>query len=229
MFSSVSPLSDFTPGHVRELLKSGDYAKACAGARIIGLTNWSLFPHMTEIWRLLQTEVFATLTHRPAFFIDLVDPSSRSSADIRAMLDCLPGFSTAGNLSLGLNGNEAGILARLCGAPDKATTAGETLEQAVALRERLGIHEVVIHQNHFAAAASLTESAALDTLYCANPKKSTGAGDRFNAGYCLGLLLSLDARERLACGNACSSFFVHEARSATLLELAGFMPRFERC
>jgi hypothetical protein len=229
MFSSVSPLSDFTPGHVRELLMTGDYAKACANARIIALTNWSLFPHMTGIWRLLQDEVFSQLKHRPAFFIDLVDPSSRSSSDIRAMLECLPGFSAAGTLSLGLNGNEAGILARLCGLRDAAATPQEAVEQAAGLRERLRIHEVVIHQNHFAAVSSKTESASLETLYCAHPKKSTGAGDRFNAGYCLGLLLNLDARERLACGNACSSFFVHEARSATLAELAGFMPRFKCC
>jgi hypothetical protein len=229
MFSSVSPLSDFTPGHVRELLKSGDYARACAGAQIIALTNWSLFPHMTEIWRLLQEEVYSRLTHRPAFFIDLVDPSSRSVADIRAMLECLPGFAAGGTLSLGLNGNEAAILARLCGVPDTAADPRAALEQAAALRDCLRIHEVVIHQSHFAAVASSSESASLETLYCAQPKKSTGAGDRFNAGYCLGLLLKLDARERLACGNACSSFFVHEARSASLPELAEFMPRFVRC
>jgi sugar/nucleoside kinase (ribokinase family) len=81
------------------------------------------------------------------------------------------------------------------------------------LRERLGI----------AAVANATETAIMDIFYCAKPKKSTGAGDRFNAGYCLGLLLKLDARSRLVCANASAGFFVREARSASLPELAQFI------
>jgi sugar/nucleoside kinase (ribokinase family) len=71
--------------------------------------------------------------------------------------------------------------------------------------------------------AGAAETVALRGSYCAQPKKSTGAGDRFNAGYCLGLLLQLDARSRLACACAGSGFFVREARSATLAELADFV------
>ena len=79
MFSAVKQLADFTPDAVRGFLADGKFAAACAGAQVIALTDWTLYPHMTEVWKMLQREVFSKLTQRPEFFIDLVDPSSRSA------------------------------------------------------------------------------------------------------------------------------------------------------
>jgi sugar/nucleoside kinase (ribokinase family) len=223
MFSSVSQLADFTPAHVEKMLADKAYAWSCATARVIALTDWTLYPHMTAVWRLLQEKVYSKLNHRPAFFIDLVDPSSRSADDIRAMLDTLPQFEQYGSLTLGLNGNEANILARLLNIPEAGDDPEVSLAQGQALRKHLGISEVVIHHIKCAAVANAYEPASLRGPYCAKPKKSTGAGDRFNAGYCLGLLLQLNTRSRLACATACSGFFVRQARSATLAEMADFL------
>jgi sugar/nucleoside kinase (ribokinase family) len=126
-------------------------------------------------------------------------------------------------LTLGLNGNEANILARLLGLSEAGDDPAAALAQAQGLQARLGISEVVIHHIKCAALAGGDVAASVRGPYCAKPKKSTGAGDRFNAGYSLGLLLRLDARARLACATACSGFFVRQARSATLLELADFI------
>ncbi|MDI1248550.1 MAG: hypothetical protein PSV13_06670 [Lacunisphaera sp.] len=224
MFSSVAQLAEFTPERVAGLLADGGYAAACASADLIALTDWTLYPHMTAVWTLLQREVYSRLTHRPAFFIDLVDPSGRAPADIRGMLDVLPGFEPAGPLTLGLNGNEANVLARLLDLPACTEAAPESsLALAAALRGRLGISEVVIHHIRSTAVAGPAGGATLWGPYCAQPKKSTGAGDRFNAGYALGLLLGLPAADRLACACAASGYFVREARSASLAELAGFL------
>ena len=223
MFSAVSQLADFTPEQVEKELASGAYAAACAQAKVIALTDWTLYPHMTSVWRLLVEKVYSQLSHRPSFLIDLVDPSSRSEADIRAMMDSLPGFEATGPVVLGLNGNEANILARILGIPEAGDDAAETLVLAEKLRLRLGISEVMVHRIKFAVTSEAGCSAMLHGPYCAAPKKSTGAGDRFNAGFCLGILLGLDARGRLAAGCACSGFFVRNARSATLPELADFV------
>jgi sugar/nucleoside kinase (ribokinase family) len=225
MFSAVSQLADFTPGHVERMLADGAYAKACAQARVIALTDWTLYPHMTAVWRLLQEKVYARLTHRPAFFIDLVDPSSRSAADIRAMLDTLPGFETIGPLTLGLNGNEASVLARVLGLPPAANEPAAMLALAAELRPRLGISEVVVHQPRFAVTATAQAQLGIAGPFCEKPKKSTGAGDRFNAGFVLGKLLGVGAEAGLACATACSGFFVRHARSATLTELAEFLEK----
>jgi sugar/nucleoside kinase (ribokinase family) len=223
MFSSVTQLAEFTPEAVAARLADGAYAAACRSARLVALTDWTLYPHMTAVWSHLQSSVYSRLAHRPAFFIDLVDPSSRSEADIRAMLDTLPAFESAGPLTLGLNGNEANILARLLGLPACDDSAASSLALAAALRERLRVSAVIIHHIRSAALAAPDGVATLAGPFCAAPRKSTGAGDRFNAGYALGLLLDLPPAEHLLCACASSGFFVREARSASLPELASFL------
>jgi sugar/nucleoside kinase (ribokinase family) len=228
MFSAVEQLAGFTPHSVRELLTDGTYAAACEAAQVIALTDWSLYPSMTQVWRLLQRDVFSYLTHRPAFFIDLVDPSSRSIVDIREMAAILSAFEQAGPVTLGLNGNEANVLCRahdVPPAPGDATTE-QTLQQAFALRDLLGVSRVVIHRVPFAVAAANDHGTTQPGPYSAGAKKNTGAGDRFNAGFCLGLALGLDDSESLVLGCAASGFFVRNARSASRQELVGFLERW---
>ena len=225
MFSAVRQLADFTPELVAGYLADGSYAAACAEARVIALTDWSLYPHMTGVWRLLQREVFSGLGGSPNFLIDLVDPSSRAPADIQEMAGILRDFEPAGPVTLGLNGNEANILSKLHGLPFAAPDAapGLTLEQAESLRDRLGISRVVIHRIPFAVSSEAGGGFAQTGPFCPNPKKSTGAGDRFNAGFCLGLALGCTAADSLALGCGASGFFVRNARSATMQELVEFM------
>ncbi len=225
MFSSVKPLGEFTPATVRSHLADGIFGAACATAQVIALTDWSLYPHMTEVWRMLQQEVFSGLKQRPQIFIDLVDPSSRSEDDIRGMAATLRGFESAGPVTLGLNGNEANILCRVHGLPVTAADAAsdEVVRQAFSLRDLLGVEQVVVHQIPFAVSASSSGGFAQPSWVCAKPRKSTGAGDRFNAGLCLGLAEGLGAAESLALGCAVSGFFVRQARSPQLHEVSEFL------
>lgn len=225
MFSAVRQLADFTPELVARFLADGTYTAVCAEAQVIALTDWSLYPHMTGVWRLLQREVFSKLRGAPNFVIDLVDPSSRSPADIQEMAGILRDFEPAGPVTLGLNGNEANILSKLHGLPFAAPDAAPelTLEQAERLRVRLEISRVVIHRIPFAVSSDGGGGFAQPGPFCSHPKKSTGAGDRFNAGFCLGLALGCGAAEALALGCGVSGFFVRNARSATMQELVEFM------
>lgn len=227
MFSAVRQLAEFTPALVRGFLTDGRFAAACAAARVIALTDWTLYPHMTAVWRLLQTQVFPALSQRPHFFIDLVDPSSRSGTDILAMAAILRDFEPVGPVTLGLNGNEANVLCRLHELPSPPeATPPDSVRQADALRAILGISRVVIHHIPFAVSATAAGGFMQPGPYCPNPKKSTGAGDRFNAGFTLGLALGLDDPDCLALGCATAGFFVRTARSATLDELGGFLRRW---
>ena len=229
MFSAVKQLAEFTSEAVGKYLTEGTYKAACGQAQVIALTDWSLYPHMTDVWRLLQRNVFAKLSHRPHFLVDLVDPSSRSAADIMEMTGILRDFEPSGPLALGLNGNEANILCRLhnLAAASHEATQDETLAQAVALRKHLEISRVIIHRRRFTVSSDADDSFIQPGPYCLNPKKSTGAGDRFNAGICLGLALGCNAAESLALGCGTSGFFVRNARSANPHELAGFLRQWD--
>jgi len=56
-----------------------------------------------------------------------------------------------------------------------------------------------------------------------NPKLTTGAGDNFNAGFCLGQVLDLSPKESLIIGTATSGFYVRNAASPTFHELIEFL------
>lgn len=218
MFSSVHPLVKFTSDYVAAQLAKGYFATACASSRLIAFTDWTLYPHMTACWKVIREAVFTKMSHQPFLFFDLVDPAARSEEDIRKMLKELSCFAHHGRVTLGLNQNEANILCR-CLALEKTDPA----EQAISLRERLCIQEVVIHAHKFAVLAGENETASAEGPYCPNPVKSTGAGDRFNAGYALGLLLELEPQDRLLLANASSGLYVRLGKSPSLRELIDFL------
>lgn len=221
MFSSVRPLADFDPELVSRKLAEGTFREACGRAKLIGLTDWSLYPHMTEVWRLLRREVFVHLDS-PWFFVDLVDPASRSDADVADMLRALAEIQDAGPVILGLNGSEAERICRVAGVP-QGDEANGWAQTAGELSSRIGIHGVVVHTPRFAAGAMGSARASLPTDHCATPKKSTGAGDRFNAGFAFGLLAGAPLEVCLALGNAGSGYYVRSARSGNREELAAFL------
>jgi len=228
MYSAVAQLAEFDEKLLDVVLADGVYAKACKTAGVIALTDWTLYPHMTACWRKLQNEVYSRLTHRPYFFIDLVDPSGRSETDIREMLKALSNFEKCGKTVLGLNGNEANILCRVLGLPDKGMDPVGVKQQALALRERLGIALVLIHHLKFAVVADQEKTWTAPGPFCVAPKKSTGAGDRFNAGFCTGLLLGLELLSCLNLAAAVTGLFVRQARSATIAELIPFIENWAK-
>jgi hypothetical protein len=226
MLPAVAQLAQLDAALAERDLSQGAFPAACGRAGLIAMTNWTLYPHMTAVWRLLGERVFSRMTHRPSFVIDLVDPSGRSREDIAAMLQMLPRLSASGFVSLALNLTEANVLARLLGL------AGGSDDQDMAalaarLRLAIGVGEVAIHAVRFAACSGSAGEACVRGPYCAKPVKLTGAGDRFNAGYGLGLLLALPAEQRLRLGAATSGCFVRRGASADLDALIAACPSFD--
>ncbi|MCJ8329170.1 MAG: carbohydrate kinase [Lentisphaeria bacterium] len=222
MFCATSQLAELDPSLLADVLSDGKYQASCAASSTIVLTNWTLYPHMTDCWNYLIENVYSKLEHRPRFMIDLVDPSGRTDADIIAMLNTLPAFEPCGPVTLNLNGSEGNTVALCLGIAEAADELEPVLAQSKAIREKLNIDEVTIHCIKFAASSTAQASEAMATAYAEKPKKSTGAGDRFNAGYTLGHILELPMDLRLLCGGVCSGFFVRNARSGSIAELAEF-------
>ncbi len=222
MFSSVSQLGELSADYVQKAIDEGKILQSCQQAELIAITNWTLYPHMTACWQVFQREVLAKCSYKPYIFVDLVDPRSRSEEDIRAMLNTLSTFANHARPVLGLNINEANAVAKLFGI-DAVDDDGEAMtKQAAAIREALGIEQVVIHAIKVAAMASKNASAIATGPFCPKPLKSVGAGDRFNAGYCAALLLGLEPQQCLLLGNVSSGYFVRKAQSGSVEELAAF-------
>jgi sugar/nucleoside kinase (ribokinase family) len=202
------------------------------GATLISMNNWTMLPRMSEIWSHLIDEVLpgaggagpgAASGRQRTLYIDLADPEKRTFEDIRTALGHLARFQAHVEVILGLNLKEAGEIAQVLGLAGQANAEAAIEPMAAAIRKALGIGCVVIHPRRAAAAATATETARFAGPFVQQPLISTGAGDHFNAGFCLGRIAGLGLVESLCAGVACSGYYVRTAQSPSGEQLAEFV------
>ena len=104
-------------------------------------------------------------------------------------------------------------------AEDEATLRAA----AAAIRTKVGVNTVVIHPTHYALAVSAGDSAVVEGPFTPKPLITTGAGDHFNAGFCLGKLLGFDNALSVLTGVSTSGFYVRTAKSPAISDLAGLL------
>ena len=195
-----------------------------SGAKLIGMVNWTMLPFMSDIWSRIQSEILPKCAKgERTMFVDLADPEKRTHEDIAAALKILSGFQASVDVILGLNLKESSEVAEVLGIDVAGDAEGAIEQTARAIREKLGVGCVVIHPRKGAAAATAKESAAFAGPFVQQPKISTGAGDHFNAGFCLGRVLGLSLEESLCAGVGTSGFYVRTAMSPTGKELGEFL------
>jgi sugar/nucleoside kinase (ribokinase family) len=179
--------------------------------------------HMSEIWEKLLTEIIPGGSRQRNFFVDLADPEKRTVPDILGALKLLTRFQEHLDVTLGLNLKEAGEIEEVLGLTKPANPESAVQESACRIREKLNIACVVVHPRRGAAAAMQKESAQFAGPFIQQPKISTGAGDHFNSGFCLGRLLNFTLEESLCTGVATSGYYVRTAESPSALQLAEFI------
>jgi sugar/nucleoside kinase (ribokinase family) len=193
-------------------------------AKLIGMVNWTMLPHMSRIWAKLLDEVIPNVErHERKLFIDLADPEKRTHEDILEALKLLTRFQDQVDVILGLNLKESVEVADVLGLPGQGDPEAHMEKTAAAIREKLNLSCVVIHPRRGAAAAIEGESASFQGPFVQQPKISTGAGDHFNAGFCLGRVLGMGLEESLCCGVATSGYYVRTAESPSAKQLAEFI------
>jgi hypothetical protein len=194
-------------------------------ANFVALNHWSSLPHMSAIWQSLQSDVCPALPEtRRDMFIDLADPEKHVDENVAEALQLISGFERWYNVILGMNEKESEQIARVLGCEPGGSDHREKVHRrTVAVQDALQISCVAIHPVEFAAAASPNASACVDGAYTPKPLISTGAGDHFNAGFCLGRILQGDLEQALKLGVATSGFYVRTAKSPTIADLIGFL------
>jgi len=204
------------------------FAQLVQRSKLIGLANWTMLNKIETVWSHIHELLAAAPTaQRKKIFVDLADPAKRTAADIRGALSLLSKMQDAADVILGLNLSEATQVLEVLGMdlPSDPEAAIETT--AATIREKMNIHCCVVHPRKGAAAAMLDAEGGVATAtffgpFVAKPKLSTGAGDNFNAGFCLGLLAGLPIEGCLCTGAGTSGYYVRNARSPQLAELAEF-------
>ncbi len=193
---------------------------------LVSMLNWTMIPYMTDIWEKMLDLVLPKITPkgRPFAFFDLCDPEKRNSQDTAEAMAMLGRFEEYYRVILGLNRKEASEIAavldvKLSGKPE--TVSLEEITREVS--EALGIYCLVVHPVSEAGTVVGGEYSHIEGPYTSNPKLTTGAGDNFNAGFCLGQVLGLSPQECLITGTGTSGFYVRNMRSPKLSELMDFL------
>ncbi len=193
-------------------------------AGLIAMVNWTMLTQLTGVLQKLLTNVLPKLGGEKRWvFFDLADPAKRSREDLLAVIKLIAKFEKHANVVLGLNLGEARQVNEVLGLGELEETYGTVTHAASRIREKLKVHTVVVHPVQFAAAADATGATHVVGPFTAKPKITTGAGDHFNAGFCLGRVLGLGLAESLQAGVGTSGFYVRSAKSPSVADLVKFL------
>lgn len=195
-------------------------------SHLVSMVNWTMVPYMNDIWENLLSRVLpkVTITDKPLAFFDLADPEKRSSEDIAGAMEMITGFGKYYRVVLGLNRKEASEIARVQGLALSDEPEAVSLEEiTTSIAADLGIYCLVVHPVTEAGTVVGGEYFHIQGPYTAEPKLTTGAGDNFNAGFCLGQVLGLSPQQWLVTGKGASGFYVRNMRSPNFNELKDFL------
>lgn len=226
MLGKMEPISQITWERIIETLTPGELEMLLTEADLLALVNWTMVTYMSDIWERLLEDMCPLIPfqeNRYAFF-DLADPEKRDREDVRRMLGLIPRFSKFYRVILGLNERESFQVAAALDLDVPGSGGPENVKKVCeAISGALGIFCVVIHPIEYAVATIGGETYVQEGPVTQHPKITTGAGDHFNSGFCLGLLLEADPQTALLMGVCASGYYVMNAESPNLRQLAGFM------
>ena len=224
LMGKLMTLNEVNWENIQSRYSRAQFADKFGSSELICFANWTMLPCMSDIWESVQSELCGTLAGpKRQMFFDLADPEKRTPTDIARALDLIAKFEKHFDVILGLNEKESGELSIVLGIPVRPRTPEGQSEAAVEIRKRVPVSSVVIHPVKYALAVGAAGVSLVEGPFVAKPMITTGAGDHFNAGFCLGKMLGLDNAMSVLTGVATSGFYVRTARSPGVAELAAMM------
>jgi hypothetical protein len=193
-------------------------------ADIVGFTNWSGLSKSNDILEGILGILSGPFKDKKRLcFFDLADPSGKSAEQFRDFFRLMERLSSWFDIILGLNRKETVFVYNNffnC----RAGSFDETM--AIKLAEAMALKEVVIHGAGLAAVADKKNYRAIRGMTIQPPVILTGAGDNFNAGYCLGKLCGLDITSCLYLADISASLYVKQGFSANIDAIIMYIEHF---
>jgi sugar/nucleoside kinase (ribokinase family) len=221
MLGKTVQLGDVNWANIQARYGREKFAAKFGRADLVGFVNWTMIPYMSDVWEALLKELCPSFQGpRRQIFFDLADPEKRSRQDILRALNLILQFSKYFDVTLGLNEKEAYEIGEVLDLNIQDRSTDGLAAMALQIQQKLPINTLVVHPVAYALAVSRGEVSVVKGPFCAKPLISTGAGDHFNAGFCLGKLLGFDNSLCLYTGVATSGFYVRMAASPSMPDLA---------
>jgi sugar/nucleoside kinase (ribokinase family) len=195
-----------------------------AASDLVGFVNWTMLPYMSQVWESILREICPVMTSpRRTLFFDLADPEKRTRADILRALDLIGQFENHFNVILGLNEKEAYEIGEVLGLKPGLATPEGLAQLSLEIASHLKAGTLVVHPVSYALAVSQRKVDLVEGPFTAKPLITTGAGDHFNSGFCLGRLLGMDNEMSLLTGVTTSGFYVRSGQSPSIPQIAALM------
>jgi sugar/nucleoside kinase (ribokinase family) len=224
MIGKHSSLKQVTWENILARFGQERFAAKFGGSDLVGFVNWTMLPYMSDVWEAILREVCPALSPpRRIIFFDLADPEKRTNEDILRALDLIARFEQYFDVILGLNEKEALEIGDVYSLKPKAAGPEALGELSRQIAARLRINTLVVHPTACALAVSNDAVAVVEGPYVSKPLITTGAGDHFNSGFCLGKLLGLNNAMSLLTGVATSGFYVRTGQSPGIAQIAELM------
>ena len=160
---------------------------------------------------------------RRKLFIDLADPEKRTKADILRALELVAAFQKHFDVVLGLNEKESIEIGKTLGLKTSDHSPEGLLQLCQEIHQRVPVDTLIVHPTAYALASGPDGTALVQGPFTPKPKITTGAGDHFNSGFCLGKLLGFTTERCLLTGVATSGFYVRTGQSPAVADLANLL------
>ncbi|MBI4325493.1 MAG: hypothetical protein HY674_09545 [Chloroflexi bacterium] len=227
MLVKSTPLNDITWANIEARFGRERFSAKLHSADLVAFVNWTMIPHMSDLWEALLDELCPALPGpRRRLFFDLADPEKRKPADIAHALQLIARFEKYFHVTLGLNEKEAYEIAEVLGLPITDKSRDGVSHLARQIQAQVPVQTLVIHPVAYALAVSCGRVDLVEGPFTAKPLITTGAGDHFNAGFCLGKLLGFDNELSLLTGVTTSGYYVRTAHSPSIQELVEMLQKW---
>jgi sugar/nucleoside kinase (ribokinase family) len=221
MIGRTAQLGEVTWENIQLRFGRKRFADKFFSSDLVGFVNWTMIPFMSEIWEAIQTELCPMdKVRRRTIFFDLADPEKRTPSDIQRALKLVEKFRAYFYVILGLNEKEAWEVGGVLALGSETGTRSALAQLAKDIRQAVGVDTLVVHPVTYALAITGQDCATADGPYIAEPLITTGAGDHFNAGFCLGKVLGFDDELSLLVGVTTSGYYVRNAQSPRMTDIA---------
>jgi sugar/nucleoside kinase (ribokinase family) len=221
MLTKTTSMNDITWDNIQLRYGRGKFIDNFSTADLVGFVNWTMIPYMSDLWEsLLQEFCPATPVPRRKMFFDLADPEKRTPQDIQRALELIVRFEKYFEVILGLNEKEAYEIGGVLGLHTASRSRDGLAALAAEIQKRTPVDALVVHPVSYALAAGGGSVSIVDGPFVDKPLITTGAGDHFNSGFCLGKLLGFDNAACVLTGVTCSGFYVRNAQSPFMEDLA---------
>ena len=221
MIGKISSLNDVNWANILSRFGRDKFTAQLTGADLVGFVNWTMLTYMGQIWEATLKEICPAIKgKRRVMFFDLADPEKRKPDDIRQALKTIAEFGKFFDVILGLNEKEGYEIGEVLGLDTHDHSPDGLGRLAVEINRRVPVGTLVIHPVSYALAVSQGVVSLVEGPFTPKPVITTGDGDHFNSGFCLGKLLGLDNAQSVLTGVTTSGHYVRTAQSPAIPDLA---------